>query len=160
MAQSSRSAADLVQTTPIPARSEPESSSEPAAASEMTPTPSSPAPGVPGPAPAPAPTAALAAAAIDARQAHQNLAVAHALRYFRYEFRTGSNAISVTDSDVEIEETAAVPGWNQYRTKGKVFLEIYDSVGCGSFSRRALPFEVLTEQKPGQEIKVIDFSRR
>ncbi|HEY9248958.1 MAG TPA: hypothetical protein VIO38_07490, partial [Rariglobus sp.] len=95
------------------------------------------------------------------RKAHREVAVAHAKRYYKFEYRSGSNAISVTDSDIAVGDTEEVTGWsNRYRTTGKVYLEIYDSVGGGSFRRGTSKFEILTEQKPGEEIKVIDFDRK
>ena len=48
---------------------------------------------------------------------------------------------------------ALVVGWKQ------AFLEYFDSKGR-SYQRATSTFEVLTEQKPGEEIKVIDFSRK
>lgn len=149
-------AADLVQTTPAPA------SVAPAAPDPRVTTTSSPTPIVqPSPAPqVPAPVAPVASPA-DERRAHRDVARTHVLRYYKYEFRTGSNAISVTDSDVAIDETEPVPGWlNRFRTTGKVYLEIYESVGGGSFRRSSHRFEILTEQKPGEEIKVVDFTRK
>ncbi len=153
-ADNARAGADLVQTTPVPA---------PTAPAAPTPEydtgyPPSPAPAPPAPRPAPV---APATEPADPRKAHQEVARAHALRYFKYEYRTGSNAITVTDSDILVDETEPVPGWlNRYRTTGKIYLEIYDSVGGGSFSRRTSKFEILTEQKPGEDIKVIDFTRK
>jgi hypothetical protein len=139
-----RPPADLVQTTKVPAST--------ASLDDRSSPPSTPAP-------SPAP-AALVFKADDPRSQHRDAAKAQAYRYFKYVFRTGSNAIAVTDSDIEIDDTDPIPGWNQYRTKGKAYLEVYDSVGGGSFSRRARTFEVVTEQKPGEEIKVIDFTRK
>jgi len=149
IADSARPSADLVQTTPLPAttdqgkRVQPYAPGKPAEPSPTTPT---------------IPTASVKP--YDARAEHRAVAKAYALRYFQYEYRTGSNAITVTDSDILIDETEAVPGWNQYRTTGKAYVEFYDSVGGGSFSRRTRKFDVLTEQKPGEEIKVIDFNRK
>jgi hypothetical protein len=140
--------ADLVQTTQ-PRLST--TSGNPSGSSVSTPAPS----------PSPSPAAAtVIVKADDPRSQHRDAAKAHAYRYFKYVFRTGSNAVAVTDSDIEIDDTESIPGWNQYRTKGKAYLEVYDSVGGGSFSRRARAFEVVTEQKPGEEIKVIDFTRK
>lgn len=161
LAETKRTAPESVQTTPAP----------------QTPAPAQPgssttSPGVPVPTPfqpsaptrpAPAPTAPPASVATqaDLRKAHQAAAAAHARRYYKYEYRTGSNAIAVTDSDIAFDKTEPVPGWaNRYRTTGKVFLEIYDSVGGGSFRRSTSKFEILTEQKPGEDIEVVDFTRK
>jgi hypothetical protein len=123
-------------------------------------TVSSPAPVVQPALPPPASVVPAAPASED-RKAHQAAAAAHARRYYKYEFRTGSNSITVTDTDVSIHETVPVSGWtNRFRTTGKIYLEIYDSVGGGSFRRRTNEFEILTEQKPGEDIKVIDFTRK
>lgn len=152
-ARSARPSADLVQTTPLPPpASEPDATPAPAGPVVVVPTP---APSVPSAPPAPATDP------VDPVEAHLAVATAHVRRYYKFEYRTGSNAIAVTDSDIDIEETEPVTGWtNRYRTKGKVFLEIYDSVGGGSFRRGSSRFEVLTEQKPGERIKVVDFTRK
>jgi len=42
--------------------------------------------------------------------------------------------------------------------QGQGYLEFYDSKG-GSFSRTTSSFEVITEQKPGQPLEVVDFTR-
>jgi len=145
-----RPRADLVQATPVTDSAHQPVPTDSAAVTDTT---------DPTPTPAPAPPA-LVAKADDPRSQHREVAKAHAYRYFKYVFRTGSNAIAVTDSDIEITDTDPIPGWNQYRTKGTAYLEVYDSFGSGSFSRRVRHFEVVTEQKPGEEIKVIDFTRK
>ncbi len=145
-----RPPADLAQTTPVP-----DSTQQP------VPPHSFPAKDTSAPAPVPpAAPAALVTKTDDLRNQHRAVAQMDAYRYFKYVFRTGSNAIAVTDLDIELGDTDPIPGWNQYRTKGKAYLEIYDSVGDGSFSRRVREFEVVTEQKPGEEIKVVDFTRK
>jgi len=89
---------------------------------------------------------------------HKEAAEARARRYFRYEFRAGSSSIAVTSLHIETTQPEAVDGWpGRYRTLGHAFLEFYDSKG-GAFSRSTFSFEVLTEQKPGEELKVVDFS--
>lgn len=149
--------ADLVQTTPIPAPVESASIPTPEASASDTASTSA-APGTP-PAPAPAPVATVEP--VDPVEAHMAAATAHVRRYYKYEHRIGSNSVAVTDSDIAVEETEPVTGWTgRYRTKGKVYLEIYDSIGGGSFRRAVRRFEVLTEQKPGEPIKVVDFDRR
>ncbi len=152
---SASSAADLVQTTPVPAYAPTAPATTPPQTEAVTPPPPPPQPTTPRRVPV-APVAEVA----DPRKAHQDVAKAYALRYFKYAFRAGSNAISVTDSDIEIDETEPVYGWDRYRTTGKVYIEFYDSVGGGSFSRRAEKFDAVTEQKPGEEIKVVDFTRK
>lgn len=169
LAESKRTAPDLVQTTAVPPRGpassspsdNPPSSTASSTAPESTevpvPTPFRPtSPSAPPPAPAsPAP-----AAPVSARKAHRDAAVAHARRYYKYEYRTGSNAIAVTEIDIAVESTAPVPGWsNRFRTVGKVYLEVYDSAG-GSFRRTTSRFEILTEEIPDEEIAVLDFSRK
>lgn len=90
---------------------------------------------------------------------HKEAAVQRAKRYFRYEFQAGSNAISITALDIEADQPEAIVGWlGRYRTKGKAYLEFYDSKGA-SFSRTTESFEVITEQNPGQPLKVVDFTR-
>jgi hypothetical protein len=91
---------------------------------------------------------------------HRQAALARAKNYYRYEFRAGSDSISVTAINFEAEQPEAVAGWtDRYRTEGKVYLEFYDSRG-GSFNRTTDRFEVLTEQKGGGPIKVVDFTRK
>ena len=90
---------------------------------------------------------------------HKEAAVERAKRYFRYEFKAGSDSISVTALDIDAEQPEAIEGWlGRYRTKGKAYLEFYDSKGS-SFSRTTESFEVITEQKPGQPLEVVDFTR-
>jgi hypothetical protein len=90
---------------------------------------------------------------------HKEAAQTRARRYYQYEFKAGSDAISVTALDIDMDRPEAIEGWlGRYRTKGKVYLEFYDSKG-NSFSRTTSSFEVITEQKPGQPIKVVDFTR-
>ena len=99
------------------------------------------------------------AADLDAT-AHQRVAMDRAQNYYRYEFSAGSNAVRVTASNFEMDETEPVAGWtNRYRTGGRVYLQYFDSKGY-SYSRTSDRFEILTEQKPGAAIKVIDFTRK
>jgi hypothetical protein len=91
---------------------------------------------------------------------HQAAAHGRAQRYFRYEFQIGSNSISVTSLDFEVGVPAAVPGWTgRYCTNGKAFIEYFDSKGR-SYQRTTSTFEITTEQKPGEALTVIDFSRK
>ena len=89
---------------------------------------------------------------------HKQAAEARALRYYRYEFQAGSSAIHVTAVDLETDPPEPVDGWTgRYRTQGTVRLEFYDSKG-NSFSRSGGAFEVLTEQKPGEALQVVNFT--
>ena len=91
---------------------------------------------------------------------HQFAARAHATRYYRYEYQAGSNSIRVTALDFEFNSPEPVPGWSgRCRTEGKAFLEFFDSKGR-SFQRATSTFEVVTEQKPGEGVRVVDFSRK
>ncbi len=125
----------------------------------VIPTPAPPvgprAPSAPSPAPAPDP------ALVPARLAqHQAVARAHAQRYFRYEYQIGSNSISVTALDLDLSTPKPVPGWDgRYETQGKAFLEFYDSKG-GSFQRATSTFEITTGERPGEDLKVIEFRRK
>ena len=68
-------------------------------------------------------------------------------------------SVSITALDIDADQPEAIMGWpGRYRTKGKAYLEFYDSRG-NSFSRTTSSFEVITEQKPGQMPKVVDFTR-
>jgi hypothetical protein len=94
-----------------------------------------------------------------ARVRHREAAMKRAERYFTYEHQAGSSALSVYDRDVEVERTEAIEGWpGRYRTRGRAYIQYYDSRGR-SFSRTSSRFEVITEQKPGEDIEVVDFSR-
>lgn len=151
--------ADLVQTTPIPDPTAPTSASTPATSVESTP-PATPA--SPTPKPVPAPVApAPAAEPADPRKAHREAARAAVLRYYKYENRVGSNAVTVTDADIEFESTEPITGWTgRYRTIGKVFFAAYESVGGGSFRRGSQKFEVTTEEKSGGDIVMLDLTRK
>jgi hypothetical protein len=114
------------------------------------------------PAPGPAALAADTAAADQEKQVtrHKQAAEARAQRYFQYEFKAGSDAISVTLLDLETDQPEAVDGWpDRYRTKGKAYVEFFDSKGR-SFSRTTCLFEVITEQKPNQPVRVVDFAQK
>lgn len=91
---------------------------------------------------------------------HKEAAAAHARRYFQYEFKAGSDAIVVTELDLEMNQPQMVDGWpGRYRTTGRALLTFYESKGR-SFSRSACAFEVLTEGKAGEPLKIVDFSRK
>lgn len=91
---------------------------------------------------------------------HQFVARSRANRYYRYEHQVGSNSISITSLEFDLGITLPVPGWpGRCRTEGKAFIEYFDSKGR-SYQRTTSTFEILTEQKPGEEIKVVDFTRR
>ncbi len=136
----------------------------PVAGSNLTTVTVRPAPVVAAP-PAPrvvrlaSPSAPSVAVDDGARARHRAAAVKRAERFFTYEFQAGSSAISVYDRDIEVEETEAIEGWpGRYRTKGRAYLQFYDSRGR-SFSRTNSRFEVITEQKPGREVAAVDFTR-
>jgi hypothetical protein len=91
---------------------------------------------------------------------HQFAARARATRHYRYEYQIGSNLISVTSLDIELSAPQPVPGWTgRCSTEGKAYLEFFDSKGR-SYQRATSTFEVVTEQKPGEELKVVDFTRK
>jgi hypothetical protein len=94
----------------------------------------------------------------DAR-AHKDSALERARNYYRYEHRMGSANIRMTSIDFESNEPKSVTGWpGRYRTEGKALIQYSD--GRGSIQSTAELFEVLTEQKPGDSIKVVDFIRK
>ena len=91
---------------------------------------------------------------------HQFAARSRATRHYRYEYQAGSNSISVTALDFDFSPPEPIPGWDgRCRTEGKAYLEFYDSKGR-SFQRATSTFEVVTEEKPGSPVKVIDFTRK
>lgn len=149
-------AADLVQTTPIPAPG-----STTAVQPESAPASPATAPAAPTTPPTPRIQVTTPEEPQDPAKAHRAAARAYLLRYYKYEHRIGSNAVTVTDADIEFESTEPVQGWTgRYRTTGKIFFAAYDSYGGGSFRRGSEKFEVLTEQKPGEEIKGIELTRK
>ena len=122
--------------------------------------PNPPAAPVPAPAPAPAVVPAPAPPAADQPPlaAHKKAAEARAARYYRFEYKAGSDSIAVTALQLETDPPVAVDGWpGRYRIQGRAFMEFYDSVGR-SFSRATSRFEVLTEQPPGKPVSVVEFT--
>jgi hypothetical protein len=153
-----------VASTPAPAEAE--------ATAVAVPTTPAPEVNVPGETPAPVPQPAPRTnprprrgsdsgepAAASPTQ-HQFVARSRANRYYRYEHQVGSNSISITSLEFDLGTTQPVPGWpGRCRTEGKAFIEYFDSKGR-SYQRTTSTFEILTEQKPGEEIKVVDFTRK
>jgi hypothetical protein len=91
---------------------------------------------------------------------HQAAARARAEKYFRYEHQMGSNSIIVQSVGLELTVPVSVPGWTgRFRTEGKAYIEFFDSKGR-SFQRATSTFEIMTEQKPGEALQVVDFSRK
>ncbi len=92
--------------------------------------------------------------------AHREVAEERARRYFEFEYRAGSGAISVTKLDIQANLPKAIDGWpGRYRTRGRARFEFYESKGR-SFSRGGGRFEVITEQRPDQSVTVVDFSAK
>jgi hypothetical protein len=115
---------------------------------------------VPQPAPASRPARVDPMLAQSSLMGHQNAARTRANRYFQYEHQMGSNSIVVTSLSLELSPPVSVPRWTgRFRTDGKAYIQYYDSRG-GSFQRTTSTFEVTTEQKPGEALQVIDFSRK
>lgn len=91
---------------------------------------------------------------------HKQAALARAQTYYGYEYQTGSNAIKITSMNFETDPAEPIPGWpGRYRTTGRAFLQFFDSKGW-SYSRATDKFEIVTEQKHREPIKVLDFSRK
>lgn len=106
------------------------------------------------PPPPPAETTSTNAAA------HRAAAIDRALTFYRYEFKAGSDAMRVDSVKIDAGPATPVPGWSgRYRTQGKAYLELFDTKGW-SATRAQSTFEITTEQKPGEAIAVIDFSRK
>lgn len=88
---------------------------------------------------------------------HRTAALAHAERYFRFEFAAGSSSVRVTALDFDATDTRPVSGWpGRFRTEGKAYLEFFDSKG-NSFGRDRRTFEVITEQPQGEPVRVERF---
>lgn len=93
-------------------------------------------------------------------RAHAEKALERATNFFQLEYQPGSNNITVTVVRFENSRPQPVEGWlNRFRTEGKVYLEYYNSVSR-NYDRSTCTFEVLTEQKSGEEIKIVQFSRK
>lgn len=93
-------------------------------------------------------------------RAHAEKALERASNFFQLEYQPGSNSITVTVLRFENSRPQPVAGWpNRFRTEGKAYLEYYNSVSR-VYDRSSSTFEVLTEQKPGEEIKVVQFERK
>lgn len=93
-------------------------------------------------------------------QAHADVAATRASRFFRYEFKAGSDSITVTVLNVDIATCESISGWKgRYRTQGHAFLEFFDSKGS-SFQRANRGFEVITEEKSPGQLAVIDFTQK
>lgn len=91
---------------------------------------------------------------------HRAAALDRATTFYRYEFVAGSAAIRVQSVRLDAIHSQTVPGWpGRYRTSGKAYLELFDTKGW-SATRAESTFEVITEQKPGEPLSVIDFSRK
>lgn len=105
------------------------------------------------------PNQAVAAQAGIDLEAHKNAARERARRYYRFEFRAGSDAIAVTGLELELAAPKVVTGWEgRCIIEGKAYLETYDSRGR-SFQRRTSTFEVVTEKKADDdEITVLSFT--
>ncbi|MBP6865768.1 MAG: hypothetical protein KBC32_10960 [Candidatus Didemnitutus sp.] len=100
------------------------------------------------------------ASAPDQAPAHRKVAVDHAENFYRYEFKVGSDAIRVQSIRIEASAATPVTGWaGRYRTQGTAHLEIFDTKGW-SATRAKSTFEIITEEKPGEPILIIDFSRK
>jgi hypothetical protein len=92
--------------------------------------------------------------------AHRVIALKRADQFYRYELQIASNNVQVTGLDFEIIDVNPIAGWTgRYRTEAKAFVSYYDSAG-GSFKRFTSIFEVVTEQKLKEPIKVVDFTRK
>lgn len=137
----------------------------PAATSSQLARPTSPPPPVrrsaasPAPARTPTPNQAIAQGQGIDLQAHRRIAAERAQRYYRHEFRVGSDSALMMGVDIEVSMPKVVPGWEgRCRAEGKAYLEIYDSRGR-SFQRRTSTFEVVTERKASdEEIVIVDFT--
>jgi hypothetical protein len=131
---------------PVRPTSATRSASSPEAAVSRHPNPAAPAP--------------LEIAPVGAAE-HARLASTRARRFFRYEFKAGSDSIRVTVLDVDIASCEPIEGWKgRFRSEGHAFLEFFDSKGR-SFQRSNRGFEVITEEpKQGKPLTVVDFSQK
>lgn len=92
--------------------------------------------------------------------AHRKVALEYAVRYFRYEYQVGPSNVRIDSVQFGDVTNRAVPGWvGTYETSGTAFLEFFDSSRL-SYGRAKAHFDVRTEQKPNEEIKVVSFDKR
>lgn len=117
--------------------------------------PSQPAPMIVQVAPAPAAPSEEQVVA-----AHRRLALAYAVRYFRYEYQVGSGYVRVDSVDCDATPTRPVSGRvGRYETAGTAYLEYFDSAGL-SAGRAKCRFWVQTEEDPDQPLRVVRFEHR
>lgn len=91
---------------------------------------------------------------------HRDAAGLRARRYFGHELLGTAESERIEQFEMELGTPTSVTGWaGRYRTEGKVFIRFLDWRTLQS--RRVISaFEVVTEQKPGEAISVVDFSRK
>jgi hypothetical protein len=91
---------------------------------------------------------------------HKQAAQERALQCYQQEYRAGSDSIRVTSVEIQTDQPEPVAGWSgRYRTKGRAVLQISDYRG-GTHYQTTARFEVITEQKPGEDVKTVSFIRK
>lgn len=84
----------------------------------------------------------------------------HAEHHFRYEYQLGTSNLRMVSFDLEADDAKPVTGWDgRCRTEGKALIKFYDTHG-GGIQNTTVRFEAVTERKPGESIKVIQFDRK
>jgi len=92
--------------------------------------------------------------------AHKQVALAYAARYFRYDYQVGPSNVRIDSVEFGDVTNHEVQGWaGTYETSGTAYLEFFDSARV-SYGRAKAHFEVRTEQKPNEDIKVVSFDKR
>ncbi len=91
---------------------------------------------------------------------HKHAADERALQYYQQEYRAGSDSIRVSSVEIQTDQPEPVGGWSgRFRTKDRANLQISDYRG-GTHYQTTARFEVITEQKPGEDVKVVSFIRK
>lgn len=113
-------------------------------------------------APPPANTPSVAKSANSDQErilAYQELILARARKYYADEYPAGSNLRTVKPVEYHLDTVERVTGWNgRYRWEGRVMVDIVE--GGGKSRRETDRFEVITEERPGEEPRVIDYFRK
>lgn len=89
---------------------------------------------------------------------YQELILARCKKYYEEEYPRGSATTAVKPVEFHLDTVERVAGWSgRYRWQGRVMVEIAE----GNAGRRETDhYEVVTEEKPGEAPRVIDYFRK
>lgn len=92
--------------------------------------------------------------------AHKQAAQDRAQQYYQQEYRAGSDSIRVTSVEIQTDQPEPIAGWSgRFRTQGRAILQMSDFRG-GTRYQTTARFEVITEQKAEEGVKVVSFIRK